>query len=179
MKRQHIRIGALLGMMVTFSGQAVNTHTMKAKIQLKATVRYPVCKINGDKVLEVNFHEIDPEKVDGTNYAETKTVTLDCPAGVDKLLPWIRIEGPQASFGTKNNVVSATVEGNESSLGIALFKGTEPRANTLALNTWNELGIGDVTGSQFTFTAVPVKKDGTELPAGMFTASATMRLEYR
>ncbi|QJU42284.1 fimbrial protein [Serratia marcescens] len=179
MKRQFLPWFFFGGGVIAFSCPAVETHSLEARVDLRATVHYPVCKINGDKTLEVNFLEISPDKVDGTMYAQTKTVALDCPAGIDKLSPWVRIDGSQASFGTKNNVVAATVEGSESSLGIALFKGTQPQANALALNTWSELDITDVANSQFTFTAVPVKKEGIQLPAGMFSASATMRLEYR
>lgn len=173
MKLQNLRICVLLGMIVSSFSYGKYE---EIRVELRATIQAPVCKMNNDLLLQVVFPEINPAKIDGMSFPVTTTVKLDCPSGIDKLYPVINVQGTPATFeGAKDNVLQ--VDGIDN-LGIGLFKGHEPRANPLKLNEWVDLASSDVDGG-FTFTSVLVKKEGADLDAGEFSASATMRMEYR
>jgi type 1 fimbria pilin len=158
---------------------AVNTHKVEIKVPITGTGVASPCKINNNTALTVEFSEINPADINGEAFAQTKTVSLDCPSAAEAVgaRPKIFIDGVPATFNGENNVLQTTEFPNE--LGIALYIGEEPRGYPLPLKKWNDLQARDVEGDTFTFTAVPVKKDGEELPAGVFSSSATMAIEYQ
>ncbi|HBR2043248.1 TPA: fimbrial protein [Klebsiella pneumoniae] len=155
-------------------------------IKIKADVFIPPCKINGgNEDIKVHFDKMSLYEVNGYKNAKTTTVTINCE--YYQGTPYIRMDGPLLSGSGDNNVLS-TQGTNPSTLGIALYQGSDVNASYPL-----KIGPGDqgkgykitrgLTGQnaregEFTFTAVPYKNGTGTLNAGVFSATATMSIHY-
>ncbi|EGF7347967.1 fimbrial protein [Escherichia coli] len=151
-------------------------------VSIKGEIHESPCKINGDANFNVGFQTIQLNKVDGKNFAKTKTINMECANYTGT--PYIKLTSSQIL--DSDNILQTTGV-NASSLGIALYQGDSVDAG-YPLKIGNGTGNGyeikrglagkNNKNSQFTFTAVPYKKSGSTLLPGKFTASVTMTVQY-
>ncbi|QHB31511.1 fimbrial protein [Yersinia canariae] len=125
----------------------------------------PPCVINNTGTILVGFgDDVLTSRVDGTQYMQPVTYTLNCTGAVSNALK-MTIKGNGAGFDT--SVLST----NNSALGIKLLR--------------NEQALGLNTAFTFSYPtipvlkAVPVKQPGATLSAGAFYGTATMVVEYQ
>lgn len=156
------------------------------QINISGEIFTPPCKINGnDTAIHIPFGRIALQKVDGRNYAETRTVRITCDYYRGK--PYIRLEGAVLS-GVGDNVLR-TSGANTDALGIALYQGGSVDSTyPLKIGAGEQgkygfaikkgLSVLNVANSEFTFTAVPLKYGRTDLKAGAFSAAMTMSINY-
>jgi type 1 fimbria pilin len=124
----------------------------------------PPCVINGDQEISVNFtDEVMTTKVDGINYRQPVIYTLSCTAASANTLK-MQIRGINSGFAN-------SLQTSNTDLGIALS------SDTLALpvNSWLNFNLP----SQPALFATLVKRPGATLKAGVFTATATILVDYQ
>jgi P pilus assembly protein, pilin FimA len=137
-----------------------------ATVNFKGTlIEAPPCVVNGKQQIVVDFgNEVMTTRVDGVNYKQPITFTLDCSTAVSSKQK-VRISGTAASFDS--NLLSTSVTG----LGIALYSG----GNRYSPGSWINFTVPDSP----TFEAVPVKADGVTLSGGSFSALASLVVDYQ
>lgn len=139
--------------------------TSSSTINVTVILTAQPCKVNNNGLIEVDFgNDVQTKLVDG-NYKKMQVpYILDCPAGAPTAMN-IRVEGAAAAFD--RNVLMTNI----SNFGIAIISDESP----LSINS----------PKSFTYPylprlyAVPVKRPGTTLKGGAFSAGAILRVEYR
>lgn len=139
--------------------QAATTVTVSVTVQEK-----PACIINDNRTIEVDFGEILTVSVDGSNYMKKIDYTLVC-SGLKSNALQMRIQGNPAVFNT------SALQTNISDFGVALLNDGQP----LRINSWLKFTYPNMPQLQ----AVPVKRSGSKLPGGAFTAGATLLIAYQ
>lgn len=127
----------------------------------------PTCIISDDKVLDIAFNTVGVKKVDGVNYKQTIPYTVECKGEPDTTPLNLTVTGTAESFD------EAAVTTNASGLGIQIQADGVP----LKLNTARATTLGAL--SSLVLTAVPVKDPATELTAQIFSATATLKVDYQ
>ncbi|PHY73474.1 fimbrial protein [Serratia marcescens] len=127
----------------------------------------PSCTINDGQQIEVNFGaRIGIHRVDGVNYRQSLNYQITCNTltHTDWALT-LSLSGVAAGFDKEALLT------NQPNLAIRIYQNNKPFApgNILRINLANPPKL----------TAVPVKKEGTELTEGAFEAWATLRAEYQ
>ncbi|HBA9134940.1 TPA: fimbrial protein [Escherichia coli] len=155
-------------------------------IKITGEIYIPPCQINNGADVNVSFGKISLQKVDGNEYAVTKTVNVNCEYYRGE--PYIQLSGGSVLPGAPDNVLKTTSGPNVSSLGIALYQGGGVNAsypmnigqgvNGKGFKIIRGLSSINSQNGQFTFTAVPYKKGNDELVAGTFGATMTMSISY-
>lgn len=125
----------------------------------------PPCTINGGSAIEVDFKEVGISKVDGEHYREAVNYTITCSTDT---LPWEMIFTVR---GTATTFEPSAVQSSVLDLGIKLLQ------NGLPLELNKPLLI--TPSSPPVLEAVPVKRPGSTLAPGGFTASATLLANYQ
>lgn len=125
----------------------------------------PPCTINGGSTIEVDFKEVGISKVDGEHYRQPVSYTITCSADT---LPWEMILTVR---GTATSFEPSAVQSNVADLGIKLLQNGKP----MALNT----PLVITPSSPPVLEAVPVKRPGSTLAPGGFTATATLLANYQ
>ncbi len=126
------------------------------------------CVINDGQAVEIDFGDVGINKVDGENYAQTFTLNYACKGtSTDKVLRYI---GEATAFDT------AAVQSTIPDFGIRL-EHKQDQVGSKAFEVGSTLPITSYVGRSI-FIATPVKKVGTELQEGAFTAAATLQLEF-
>ncbi|MGL4434148.1 MAG: fimbrial protein [Plesiomonas shigelloides] len=156
----------------TYAGQATT------QIPITATVRPSLCVINGNQPINFNFGLMSTLKVNGINYAQTKTVSVVCDYFVNK--PIISVSGNILS-NSMNNVLATNIN----DFGIALYQGAGvDDSYKLALTNGQSIlrgltGVNSANGI-FTITAVPFSLSPSNgLNTGDFNASASIAIYYQ
>ena len=130
-----------------------------------AVMAQPSCVINGERPIEVNFgDDVMVTRVDGRNYSRPIGYTLNCGGGGSSKLK-MQLRGSSAAFDGQ------LLQTSNGDLGIALLRD----GNRVAPNSWMNFNYGDAP----LLTAVPVKRPGSALKGGLFTAGATMLIAYQ
>lgn len=126
----------------------------------------PPCVINGNQPIEVNFgDDVMTSRVDGTSYKKMPIAyQLNCTGLFNNALR-MQIEGIGAGF---NNKLLNTNKGN---LAIALLN----NGTALGVNSW----FNFTYPTKPTLEAVPAKNPTGALTGGAFSATATMKIDYR
>ncbi|CAI8847447.1 fimbrial protein [Pseudomonas sp. IT-P176] len=134
-------------------------------IDVTVILTAPPCTVNNNGIVIVDFgSDVQTTLVDGSYKVMQVPYSLQCPAGGGKAMG-IRIEGTGAAFD--RNVLGTNI----SNFGIAILNG----GTRLPINSSKE----------FTYPnwpklyAVPVKRNGATLSGGVFSAIATIRVEYQ
>lgn len=125
----------------------------------------PACLINSGSNIEVDFKEVGIKKVDGVNYRERLSYAITCEAGT---LPWemvLRVEGVATTFE------SSALQTSVPDLGLQFFQNDIP----LELNK----GLVINPAAAPVLDVVPIKRAGTSLSQGDFSASATLLVKYQ
>ncbi|CAM4236592.1 fimbrial protein [Serratia silvae] len=124
----------------------------------------PPCVINGDQLITVDFtNEVMTTRVDGINYRQPVPYTLECSAGNTNALK-MRIVGVDAGF-------AGALYTSKGDLGIALTNDSQ----AMPVNSW----LNFTLPNQPKLFATLVKRPGTTLSGGPFTAGATMVIDYQ
>lgn len=155
-------------------------------IRITGEIYIPPCQINNGADVSVSFGKISLQKVNGSEYAITKTVNVNCEYYRGE--PYILLSGGNILPGAPNNVLKTTSGPNVSSLGIALYQGDGVNvsypmnigggSNGKGYKITRGLSSVNSQSGQFTFTAVPYKNGNNELVAGTFGATMTMSISY-
>ncbi|MCK7347724.1 fimbrial protein [Enterobacter kobei] len=146
---------------VTLS-QYCYSKTATATVSVTVTIiGAATCDINNGDDIDVNFGSaIDAEMIDGVSYdLQPVPITLNCdkaPTGSVKFA----LNADTASFDSK------AMKTTNSELGIYLLK----KGTVQAPGTWNDIQYNQTV----TLQAVLVKKNGTTLSGGKFTATGTV-----
>ncbi|CAI1998190.1 putative minor fimbrial subunit StfF [Serratia fonticola] len=163
-KVQRYLLTVLLGATLLLAGPSAIAFTT---VTVKATVlNPPTCVINGNQPIEVNFgDEVMTNKVDGKNYMQLVKYSLECTGGNTDALR-LQIQGEPTGF---NPAALDTTQ--QSNLGIELWANT----TRFPVNSW----LNFTYPSAPVLQAVPVKKTGTTLAAGKFSAVATLKIDVQ
>ncbi len=161
---RHSLLTVLLATPLLLSSPSAIAFTM---VTVKATVLDPPsCVINGNQPIEVNFgDEVMTNKVDGKNYMQPVEYSLQCTGGNTDALR-LQIQGEPTAFNP-----AALVSIQQSNLGIELWANSA----RFPVNSW----INFTYPSAPVLQAVPVKKTGTTLAAGKFSAVATLKIDVQ
>jgi type 1 fimbria pilin len=123
------------------------------------------CKVNDSQYICVDFgRNLLASQIDGQHFMETLDYSLTCEDLTSNELE-LQFEGIAADF---NDGYLAT---DKEGLGIKLHMNGEE----LPLNTWMPFSWPEVPVLQ----AVPVRNATTELDTGVFSASATIKIQYQ
>ncbi|RNW04260.1 fimbrial protein [Serratia nematodiphila] len=135
-------------------------------VTVKVTVLAPLpCTINGNQPIEVNFGDgVMTTRVDGENYRTPVEYPVTCNKP-EKNAMRLLIGGAGAGFD--GQLLQTNIDG----LGIAFLN----NGSRIALNSWQNFTYPAFPKLE----AVPVKQANVMLPAGEFTASATLRVDYQ
>lgn len=135
-------------------------------VTVKVTVVRPPCSINSGNPITVDFgNEVMTTRVDGNAYRQKVNYTLNCTSPLKNAMK-LTISGSAASF---NSDLLGT---NQNGLGIQL---QNSNAVPVPINSTVRFNYPNIP----ILFAVPVKKTGVTLGGGMFSASATMAVEYQ
>ncbi|OOV89410.1 exotoxin [Pseudomonas sp. MF4836] len=152
---------ALLSMVMVPSALAATSST----ITVKVTVTAAPCEINDNNLIEVDFgNDVLTTRVGGDYKKRRVQYSVSCPLGAPSSMR-MRIEGNGAVFDGKVLLTQIT------------DFGIEIRANgkQLPIDSWVDFTYPDWPSLE----AVPVKRPGATLATGVFSAAATMKVEYR
>ncbi|MGR5283457.1 fimbrial protein [Photobacterium damselae] len=181
MNKKFVLSFALLGIFTSSSAFAIDV-----KINITGEIYIPPCRINSDSAIDISFDKVVNFKIDGINYAQQKTVNVQCD--YYEGTPYIKVSG-RLLAGAPNNVLYTNAGVNSGKLGIALYQGSNViDSNSLRIGTGEQGKFGyplnqGFSGSgstrQFTFTSVPYAiGNNRDLEGSSFTASATMDIYY-
>lgn len=161
--RMLLTTAALL--MLLLSGRAVAA-AASSTVTIKVTVvAPPPCIINGDQVIDVDFgSDVVTRRVDGVNYLKAVDYSLECKNDTRNAMK-MKIQGNATAFD------SSALQTNMADLGIAL----KANGSALTVNDWVNFTYPDKPVLQ----AVPVKRAGSTLNGGGFSAGATLMVAYQ
>lgn len=124
-----------------------------------------VCEINNGETIHVDFgNNLQPRLIDGENFMKAIEYSLTCEDLTSNDLE-MEFEGIATSFS--EDYLATDREG----LGIKLYMNGE----SMPLNTWMPFTWPEVPVLQ----AAPVKSEATEVETGVFSASATLKIQYQ
>jgi len=124
-----------------------------------------VCEINNGETIHVDFgNNLQSKQIDGEHFMQNIDYSLVCEDLTSNDLE-MQFEGTATSFS--DDYLATDREG----LGIKLYMNGE----SMPLNTWMPFTWPEVPVLQ----AVPMKDDATEVETGVFTASATLKIQYQ
>ncbi len=126
----------------------------------------PACVINGGGTTEVPFgDDLLTTRVDGVNYRRGVPYTVLCTAPPTNAMT-LELQGMGASFD--DDVLATT---GKSDLGVKLFiNGVDWPLNTPVRFTYPSLPV---------VQAVPVKRAGSTLTSGAFSAAGTLVVKWQ
>lgn len=124
-----------------------------------------VCEINNGETIHVDFSSnLQPRLIDGENFMKAIEYSLTCEDLTSNDLE-MEFEGIASTFS--EDYLATDREG----LGIKLYmNGVSMPLNTWMPFTWPEVPV---------LQAAPVKSEATEVETGVFSASATLKIQYQ
>lgn len=130
------------------------------------------CDINGGSSLSVEFGEVGINRIDGTRYMQKMSFPVNCPGGFD--MPFKMVyQGEVSDFDP------AALKASPDGLGIKLRRQCNGHEYCdVEVGGYIPVSMMDLESQLMNFQSVPVKRQGAELEAGLFSASASFRLEY-
>jgi type 1 fimbria pilin len=124
-----------------------------------------VCEINNGETIHVDFgSNLQSRLIDGENFMKTIDYSLVCEDLISNDLE-MEFEGTATSFSDDYLVT------DREGLGIKLYMNGE----SMPLNTWMPFTWPEVPVLQ----AAPIKDDAAEVETGVFSASATLKIQYQ
>ncbi|OAT51332.1 fimbrial protein [Providencia heimbachae] len=138
-------------------------------------IQNPPCDISGpdgaNQPIKVPFGDVGITKINGVNYRQDFTLTLNCGAGLGNAVAvYLEYRGMIAPFD--DNALQASLLG----LGVRLYQ----NGNVVPPNTGIPINMSSNDTRDLSFYAVPVKDTSpvSTLYAEDFTATASMELNY-
>lgn len=162
-------VGLRAALMVMALGWVASANAAsQVTVNIVGTVQAgPPCVINGGKLIEINFGDVQINAIDGRYKTIPIPFTLDCTRAVTNELR-LKMQG---ETGPPPNQYMLAVPGNPN-LSIELYKD----GSWSFFNTWQNFN----SNAQSSYQAVLIKKDPNKpVIAGMFSASAILMVEYR
>lgn len=152
--------------MVVLSLSALRAVADSAMVTIKVTVvAPPPCIINGDQVIDVDFgSDVVTRRVDGVNYLKTVDYSLVCNGNISNAMK-LQIQGATTAFDR------SALQTNMADLGVAL----KANGSALTVNDW----VNFTYPNKPVLQAVPVKRAGSTLNGGDFSAGATLMVDYQ
>ncbi|MBB6117915.1 type 1 fimbria pilin [Rahnella inusitata] len=160
-KQYQKAVSVVCGMLVTMPQIVMGANT--ATVTVKVTVVAPPCIINNNNVITVEFGDVITTQVDGSNYRFPVNYTLVCKGATTNAMR-LQVQGVGASFD------GTVLQTSKADLGIKLIRGS----SQLAINSWLNFNYP----LKPYLAAIPVKRPGTTLTGGEFTAGATLKVDY-
>lgn len=154
-----ILLGLLLG---SFTLQAAEN------LQFNGTlIAPPICTVNNQETLEIDFSNVWIDKIDGNNYKKPVGLSVECDYdNQDNAIQMtLTFGGSPSSFNPA--AIATDIKG----LGIAIAQNGVPLTIGKALVV-NEQNMP-------LLEAVPVKESGASLKENAFEAWATIKVEYQ
>ncbi|TFZ53468.1 fimbrial protein [Serratia proteamaculans] len=138
----------------------------QTSITVKVTILHPPpCKINDNRTITVDFgDDIMIPRIDGRYKKRPIEYLLDCTDRTSNALK-MQIEG------TLSGVDDHSLLTSKNDLGVALSRNGEP----LFLNTWFNFDPDNKPRLE----AVLVKRSGARISGGVFSAGATLKVDYQ
>jgi type 1 fimbria pilin len=129
------------------------------------------CVVNNGKDMQIEFGDIQVRDVDGVNHTQMLALSVVCEGGASIML---------THNGTATDFDNAAVQTNVANFGIQLSEFHSQGGIGVPLKIGVPVKIFDESGGakNIILTAVPVKKPGAELAAGIFQGVSTVQLEY-
>lgn len=157
---------SLLSLLCSQSAQSVEVNFTGTLID------NPPCTVNNAEAMDVPFGEVGITKIDGVNYAQSFTLTLNCEASLGGLTSlYLDYTGMPANSFDKD-ALQASREG----LGIRLYRSSD--SALFPIDSGYEILLDGGSTTTLDLYAVPVKAAGANLLEGDFTATATFELQY-
>ncbi|WP_145513885.1 MULTISPECIES: fimbrial protein [Yersinia] len=139
--------------------------TTVATVTVKVTLSAPPCVINYNNLIEVNFgNDVITNRIDGEYKKMPIVYSIQCTGGASGAVR-MAILGNDANFDYR------VLRTNKTDLGIELLN----NGQLLPINSWLNFSYPTLPKLE----AVPVKRFGASLTGGLFSAGATMKVEYR
>ncbi|EPM1538081.1 fimbrial protein [Serratia ureilytica] len=129
------------------------------------------CEVNNNEDMQIEFGDIQIREVDGVNHAQFFALSLVCEGGASIIL---------THNGAATDFNKAAVQTNVANFGIQLSEYHTQGGMGEPLKIGVPVKIFDESGGakNIVLEAVPVKKTGAELVAGVFQGVSTVQLEY-
>ncbi|WP_299998421.1 fimbrial protein [uncultured Cedecea sp.] len=169
--KKRARWALVIGVLALLPVWAVDSNIARVTVKVKI-ITPPPCTINDNQPIEVDFGDVLTTRVDGVNYRKPIEYRLVCPA--DQLIKntlKLQIQGPGINLGGGTTALAVP---KVADFGIQLQHETA----ALGVNTWLNFTYTDINDTPNLY-AVPVKRAGSTLAPGEFTASSTMTVEYQ
>ncbi|CNK15690.1 exported pilin protein [Yersinia mollaretii] len=156
---------AFIGATTLFSSSAWALNKVAAVNVTVNIFAAPPCVINSNSMITVDFgDDLLTSRIDGVNYMKPVNYSLNCTAAASNAMK-MSIKGDGATLDASYLRTSNT------GLGIKLMNSGQPFALNTALNfTYPAVPV---------LQAVPIKQTSAALATGLFTAAATMVVEYQ
>jgi type 1 fimbria pilin len=154
--RFSLLIGLLLVMPAAWSALTVN---------VTGVVVEGVCEINNGETVHVDFgSNLQARQLDGESFMKTIDYSLACEDLTSNNLE-MQFEGTATSFS--DDYLATDREG----LGIKLYM----NGKSMPLNIWMPFTWPEVP----VLRAAPIKNNSSEVETGVFSASATLKIQYQ
>jgi type 1 fimbria pilin len=129
------------------------------------------CEVNNNEDMQIEFGDIQIREIDGVNHSQIIALSLVCEGGSSIMLTHI---------GTATAFNKAAVQTNVADFGIQLTEYHSQGGLGVPLNIGVQVKAHENTAGakNILLSAVPVKKPGAELAAGVFQGVSTIQLEY-
>lgn len=155
------------GLLLCASAAWAETYTLTVKV----TVVEKTCDIYGDggagQPISVDMGDIIIKNINGIDYAKTDIpYTLDCEDVGDNPALKLKFDGTQMAGQAANVLITS-----ENNLGLRLLAD----GSNLNLATWRNFNYN----TKPTLSVVPVSSGDGGVNDGIFTASATLSVEYQ
>lgn len=137
-----------------------NVCLANSDVRLHGTLYKNTCIVNNDKPVDISFGNVGINKVDGIAYSQNIPLTISCDETPGITLN-LKVNGTVSDFDL------SAVQTNNKDLAI------EIRNNGQLI----KLSTPIFSTKDIHLTAVPVKRYGSDLTAGSFTAVATLVAE--
>lgn len=136
----------------------------------------PVCQLSQQNPLEVSFGKVGVGKVDGKQYEQSIPYELQCDGENTTTLGqrWkvsLTFSGTPAGAGFDDATLKVAGAENAGNAGIRIQKDGTPQP----LNTAFLIDVAALPR----LSAVPVKRPGSDLVAGDFTATGTLTVSFQ
>jgi type 1 fimbria pilin len=155
-----LQIGILVG-----NGLWSSTLSASLTINVTGVVVEGQCEVNGGETIYVDFgRNLQSQLINGERFMQTINYSLACEDLTSNDLE-MQFEGTAASFS--DDYLATDRDG----LGIKIYiDGAVMPLNQWMPFTWPAIPV---------LQAAPIKMDGTEVETGIFSASATMKIQYQ
>ncbi|EHE9876612.1 fimbrial protein [Escherichia coli] len=133
-------------------------------------VNPPVCTINNNNKVEIDFGDVIINRIDGVSYKLADVpYTISCAPDeqYDVLTMTLTFSGEQTDFEP------AAIKTDVNGLGIKLLADGQP------FKVGSAIGITNYKAKLPVLKAIPVRKTGVGLAAGNFDALATLQVDYQ